>query len=376
MTVKKKPPLRAILFSLSFALSVYAQGPGIEQQLQQQQQQLPVYMRVQGVPQLVGPVAQSKDETEALIGLQKEQSANKRIELADAFVAKYPGSDFVQEAHTFRVYAYAQLGKTKESIAAAEQAIDTTIKFRDKLIAKADTDAKLTALEKEDIKKKDKDAVFLVKNSPQFITFVRQSEQRILGFYQTIIQGYQQLNDPAKVMESGERVIRFKPDEISTLMMVSNALAERPPANEQEKTRQMQRAEQLANQALSLLPGFMATEGARIPEEFRGETPAQMHYTLGLIYFHQKKLGSSQQEFLTAIKSRSKHPETYYRLGMAYEQDKKEDQAMEALGKSVFLKGTSEAEARAMLEKLYVRKNKSADGLEDYVKACGAKIGQ
>jgi hypothetical protein len=54
----------------------------------------------------------------------------------------------------------------------------------------------------------------------------------------------------------------------------------------------------------------------------------------------------------------------------------KNDQAMEALGKSVFLKGVSEQGARDVLKQLWVNKNKSEQGLEDYIKTAGTKIGQ
>jgi tetratricopeptide (TPR) repeat protein len=286
-------------------------------------------------------------------------------------------SDFVQYAQTFRLTGYSQMNKPKEAIAAAEQAIDATIKFGEKLVAKADEDAKLTDKDKEAIRKKDKNAAFLDKSSPQFQTFMSQSEQRILAFYQTIIQSYQQLNDAAKMMEWGEKALGFKPDDVNTLMMLSNVMAERPPTNEAEKTTQMKRAEEFASQALSGLPAFFSSpDAANLPATAKAELTAQAHYTMGLIYLHQKKLGPSQQEFLTAIQSKPNDPITYYRLGIAYVQDMKNDQAMEALGKSVFLKGVSEAGARDILKQLWVNKNKSEQGLEDYIKSAGAKIGQ
>ena len=112
------------------------------------------------------------------------------------------------------------------------------------------------------------------------------------------------------------------------------------------------------------------------PAQAKADLTSQLHYTRGLIYLHQKKLGASQQEFLTALKSKPKDPITYYRLGIAYIQDMKADQAMDSLGKSVFLKGVSEASAMDLLKQLYVQKNKSEQGLDDYVKSAGAKIGQ
>src|SRR5262249_51548823 len=148
----------------------------------------------------IGPVAQSKDEFDAFMAVQNEQSPAKKVELAEGFIGKYPNSDFVLYAQTFRTAAYGQLGKPKEAVAAAEQAIDATIKFGEKLVTKADADAKLTDKDKDNLRKKDKNAVFLDKNSPQFQKYMSDSEQRILALYQTIIGGYQQLNDATKMV--------------------------------------------------------------------------------------------------------------------------------------------------------------------------------
>ena len=337
-----------------------------EQQQQQPQQQL-----------VVGPVAQSKDEFDAFVAVQNEQSPAKKVELADGFIAKYPNSDFIAYAQTFRVGAYGQLNKPKEVVDAGQLAIDSTIKLGEKLVAKADADSKLTDKEKENLRKKDKNVVFLDKSSPQFQTFMNQSEQRILAFYQTIVQAYGQLNDAAKMMEWGEKALGFKPDDLNTLAMLSNVMAERPPSNEEEKAKQMKRAEELASQALTVLPTFLAgPEAANVSAQGKADLTSQLHYTLGLVYLQEKKLGESQQELLTALKSKPNDPVTYYRLGIAYVQDMKNDQAMDALGKSVFLKGVSENGARDILKQLYVQKNKSEEGLDEYDNNVGSKISQ
>jgi hypothetical protein len=369
MITTKGPAFWAIAIALTLSLS--AAGQGRRNQNQQQQQQ------AQAQPQGVGPSAQSKDEADAFVALQNEQSPAKKVEVAEAFIAKFPNSDFVQYAHTFRLSAYSQLNKPKESIAAAEQSIDATIKFGEKLLAKADADAKLSDKDKENVRKKDKNASFLDKNSPQFQAFMNQSEQRILAIYQSVIQSYQQLNDAAKMMEWGEKALGFKPDDMNTLSMLSNVMAERPPSSEPDRTKQLKRAEELADQALTALPTFLASpEAANLQAQGKAELTSQLHYTLGLIYLHQKRLSSSEQEFMNALKAKANDPVTYYRLGIAYVQDMKNDQAMEALAKSAFLKGVSEAGARDLLKQLYVNKNKSEQGLEDYIKSAGTKIGQ
>jgi tetratricopeptide (TPR) repeat protein len=368
MIIRKGLAFGAVFFA--FAISVSAFGQGRRNGQQQQQQAAPA-------PTGIGLVTPTKDESDAYNALQKEQAPDKKVQLAENLISKYPNSDFVPYAQFFRALSFTQLNKFQDAVTAAQQAIDSTVKFGEKLLAKADADSKLTDKDKENIRKKDKNALFLDKTSPQFQAFMNQSEQRILGLHQMIIQSYQQLNDAAKMMEWGEKALGFKPDDVNTLMMLSNVMAERPPTNETEKAAQMKKAEEYANQAIAALPAFFATpEAAQLPPAGKAEITAQAHYTLGLIYLHQKKLGPSEQELLTAIQSKANDPITYYRLGIAYVQDMKNDQAMEALGKSAFLKGVSEAGARDVLKQLWKNKNKSEEGMEDYIKAAGAKIGQ
>ncbi|PYS27052.1 MAG: hypothetical protein DMG11_17700 [Acidobacteria bacterium] len=247
----------------------------------------------------------------------------------------------------------------------------------EKMIAKADADSKLTDKDKDNARKKDKNVVFLDKNSPQFQQFMSQMDQRIMAFYQSMIQSYQQVNDAAKMMEVADKALAYKPDDLNTLVMLSNVMAERPPTNEDQKKTHLARAEELAKQGITQLPVFISgPEGAQLSNEQKADLASNLHYTLGLIYLHQKKFSDSEKEFGVALQAKANDPITYYRLGLAYAQDLKNDQAMDALAKSVFLKGVSEANARDILKQLYVQKNKSEQGLEDYIKNAGQKIGQ
>src|SRR5215467_8154868 len=321
MTTRKGPVFLALLFAVALSLSAFGQGRRNQQQQQPQQQ-------VQAAQQGVGPVPQSKDEWDAFQNLQKEQAPDKKVELAQAFVAKYPNSDFVQYAHSFSLASYSQLGKYKEAVAEGEESINAIVKFGEKLQAKADADSKLSDKDKEAARKKDKNVQFIDKESAQYKTYMSQSEYRILQIHQAMIQFYQQLNDAPKMMEWGEKALGFKPDDITTLTMISNVMAERPPTNEEEKSKQMKRAEELANQALTQLPTFLAgPEAANLSTQGKADLTSQLHYTLGLVYLQQKppKLSSSEQELLTALMSKPNDPVTYYRLGIAYVQDMKDD---------------------------------------------------
>ena len=312
------------------------------------------------------------------MAVQNEQTPAKKVELAEGFIGKYPNSDFVLYAHTFRVAAYGQMGKPKEAVDAAQQAIDATVKFGEKLVAKADADSKLSEKDKEAIRKKDKNAVFLDKNSPQFQAFMNQSEGRILALYQTIITGYQQLNDAAKVIEWGDKALGFKPDDLNTLAILSNVMAERPPTNEEEKTKQMKRAEELADEALEQLAEISGEPGCSkyvCTRQSGPDSATALHSWAGL------SAPEKARGLATGISDRAEveagGPDYLlsagYRLHSGYESTIRR---WTRLVNPFSLKGVSEANAMDLLKQLYVQKNKSEQGLDDYVKSAGAKIGQ
>ena len=374
MIAKKGPAFWAIAIALTLSFSTWAAGQrrnqqqapsaldelANQQQTQKQQQQI---IRVE-----------TKEEGDAYNAILKEQDPAKKVESADAFLSKYPNSEVAATAQMVRFVSYSQLGKHKEAVAAGEQAIDATVKLGEKLVAKADADSKMSEKERNDAKKKDKNAIFIDKNSPQFQQFMSNADRQILAIYKQIIQEYQALADMPKAFEWGEKAIGYKPDDVDTLATVAYLMAERPPANDAEMTKQMKMAEEHVNQAITELPTYLSSPDAKGVDQ--AALTSQLHYTLGLVYLRQKRLGSSQQEFMTALKSKPNDPVTYYRLGLAYVQDMKNDQAMDAFAKSAFLKGVSEQPARDNLKALYVMKNKSEQGMDDFIQTAGKKIGQ
>ena len=238
MKIRKGTVVVAIL--LAFTVSVSALSQRRNQQQQQQQQQRGGQADAQA--QQLSPQPTSKEELDAFVALQSEQTAAAKLAKGDEFVAKFPTSDFISYAHTFRMMSLTQMGKHKESAAAAEEALNSTIKLGEKMIAKADADSKLTDKDKDNARKKDKNVVFLDKNSPQFQQFMSQMDQRIMAFYQSMIQSYQQVNDAAKMMEVADKALAYKPDDLNTLVMLSNVMAERPPTNEDQKKTHLARA--------------------------------------------------------------------------------------------------------------------------------------
>src|SRR5579862_3158954 len=260
MIAKKGPAFwAAVAIALTLSLSAWGAGQRRNQQqgpsaLDQLNQQAPTQKQQQQVIRI-----ETKEEGDAYNTTIKEQDPAKKVAMAEEFISKFPSSDLVATAQMIRFVSYSQLQKHKEAVAAGEQAIDATVKLGEKLLTKADADGKLSEKDRDQVRKKDKNAFFLDKNSPQFQTFMTTADRQILACYKQIIQEYQALADMPKAFEWGEKAIGYKPDDVDTLATVSYLMAERPPVNDAEQAKQMKIAEDHVNQALTLLPNWLTS---------------------------------------------------------------------------------------------------------------------
>lgn len=307
----------------------------------------------------IGPLAQSKPELEAFVALQNEQIPANMVALGDKFLATYPMSQLNGYVQRFRMFGLMRTGKFQEAIEAGDAGLGLETNFLEQL---QNADSKVNKIDK---------------NSAEFKAFVTQTEGAKMQYYQTLMSCYQQLNNAEKTIEWGEKALKQNPDDLISMLTVSTVLAEKAPAEDKQKEEQMKRALDLGKKAADRLTELISgPAGAQMGEEQKSGLVSQAHQTLGLANLHLKKLGDAEKEYLLAIAAKKDDPIAYYRLGLAYAQDRKNDQAMEALAKSVYLKGVSEAEARETLQLLYEAKNKSTQGMEEYIASAGQKIGQ
>jgi hypothetical protein len=89
---------------------------------------LPVLMAaspapVAAAPQEKKPQWQSREEYDAFQAFVKESDAHKRIPLIQAFIQKYPKSDFLANAYVAEMQTYAQLDEASHAIASAKKAL-------------------------------------------------------------------------------------------------------------------------------------------------------------------------------------------------------------------------------------------------------------
>src|ERR1051326_7930431 len=70
------------------------------------------------------PAWKSREEYDAFQGMASEKDPNKRVQLVEAFVQKYPSSDFKDQAYQVEMATYQQLGDSNKAIAAGKKAIE------------------------------------------------------------------------------------------------------------------------------------------------------------------------------------------------------------------------------------------------------------
>jgi tetratricopeptide (TPR) repeat protein len=339
----------ATILALTLALPALAQRRN-----NQQQEAAP-----SAAPAQIGPLAQSKPELDAFVALQNEQNPANQVALGDKFLATYPMSQLNGYVQRFRMVGLMRTGKFQEAITAGEAGLVLEASFLEQL---QNADPKVNKIDK---------------NSEAFKSFVTQTEGAKLQYYQTLMSSYQQLNNADKTVEWGEKALQHSPEDLISLLTVSTVLAEKAPTDDKAKEEQMKRVLDLGKKAADKVTALVSSPAAaQMREEQKSGLVSQVHQTLGLAQLHLKKLGDAQKEYLLAIAAKKDDPIAYYRLGLAYAQDRKNDQAMDALAKSVFLKGVSEPEARKTLTLLYEAKNKSTQGMDDYIASAGQKIGQ
>lgn len=79
---------------------------------------------VPAAPQAKKPQWKSREEYDAFMAFAKEKDPQKRIALVQAFIQKYPKSDFLANAYVVKMQTYYQdLGQSSKAIAAAKEAL-------------------------------------------------------------------------------------------------------------------------------------------------------------------------------------------------------------------------------------------------------------
>ena len=181
-------------------------------------------------------------------------------------------------------------------------------------------------------------------------------DSELLGIaYQHQMLAYRGLNDYEGVLRSGERALKFHPDNFNTLLTLANTLPNRASAGTPEDPRLAE-----AEQYVKLV--FEGIERMKLPrsvspqrwQELRLEMEASAHEALGYVATKRGKLREAISEFEKAVRQNPvPQGSQFYRLGVAHMLAQEYDSAREALNRAAEL-GPDEIQtmANTVMQKL------------------------
>jgi tetratricopeptide (TPR) repeat protein len=306
------------------------------------------------------PQAKTKAEYDAYTAVYNEQDPNKKVELGNKFLTDYPDSEFKAFVYQILINSYAGLNN-------AAKVAETGEKFMTDF-PQADLGAKKFVL-------------------------------------QRMIQSYQAMNKFEETVQTGEKLLAVDPNDLAALLTLCSVLPERLPQDEAKKTEQLQKSleySQKAEKAINDL--FNGPKPAQITDQQwadeKNRSLASVYASMGLVSLSRKEFEKAVEHYEKATALAWNNPIDFYRLGLAYafearalgkelndmynaqsqapdaatkiDEKKKQfttvrDKAIDALAKSVALKGVTEPQARAELEKLWKSKNDNLNGLDAHI---------
>ena len=141
-------------------------------------------------------------------------------------------------------------------------------------------------------------------------------------------------------MENGEKSIALDPDNVMSLVIVAQILPQRLSGSGLETAQKLSRAERYAKHGLELVDSLPQPANV-LPEDFEKEKAtlsSMLHSALGLVYLQRGAVGKAQEEYKIALSlTSSPDPIDYFRLGEAYRDEHKYDEAIEAFEKAAEL---------------------------------------
>ncbi len=196
--------------------------------------------------------------------------------------------------------------------------------------------------------------------------------------YQAYFQAYQNLKQPAKVVEIADRWLAIDPTNFIALATRAFYFPATISNTDPDLPQKLDKAEQAARKGLEMLPK-QVKQPSQTDEQFAEQMKAVtslFHSTIGLVALQRKDYNTGKTEFEAAIQETPQDPWAYYRLALCYVNLQPPDQplAIWNLARAISLKIPIEGQLRDYVKKLYIRYHGSEDGFTDVLTLAAGSV--
>ena len=194
------------------------------------------------------------------------------------------------------------------------------------------------------------DATAQEKAAADFATKFPDSELRPL-LYKSVMHAYQQANNGDKMLEMGQKILTYDPDDPEALLGVAQVLAERTHDSDLDKDQRLGEARKDAQRALVTVDTDIPSTGYP-PEQlnaFKGFLRSDAYAILGTIDFNNKAWVDAEGNLRKSIEAYPQQvdPIAVFRLSVALDMQNKYPEALKYANQAVDLtkEGTSAGDA-------------------------------
>lgn len=157
-------------------------------------------------------------------------------------------------------------------------------------------------------------------------------------------------------------------------MLVSSTMSQNVPEDPDAASEHLAVAEDYAARAVEALEAWVDSPASiQVNARVKRDYLVEAHSNLGMVRFQTADFAGAAEAFKDAVAVIPDDPYVHYRLGVAYNNSQNYDEAMASFARAVFL-GLSDA--RPNLEQVYGAQNGTLDGLDEFIEARGAEVGQ
>ncbi|MBI1747047.1 MAG: hypothetical protein HYR55_10725 [Acidobacteria bacterium] len=199
------------------------------------------------------------------------------------------------------------------------------------------------------------------------------------------LSAYQQLNKAEKIIEHGELVLKQSPTDVQVLSLMAYVYSERPSMDKSFREKALQSAQKAIDQLGSMVKPAAVTDADW--ERAKKQLLTMNYSTEGLVFLNygmdtkdkeekNKHLTKSVDWLQKALELNKADDLSWYRLGLAYIEQNKGEDAVKSLAKAVAINGPVKSFAQTTLEDIYKKLHKnSTEGLADVIKKATEELG-